>query len=75
MTVGVLLVGNPIQVEKCEKPSLEEVKRVQARYIAELTRYAAHVLPADDISCFCSIWNTYKDEFAKARLRELSIID
>ncbi|KAF8735167.1 hypothetical protein AX14_002622 [Amanita brunnescens Koide BX004] len=55
----VAVIGNPIQVEKCEKPSLEEVKRVQARYIAELTR----------------IWNTYKDEFAKARLRELSIID
>lgn len=32
-------VGKPIPVEKCEKPSLEEVKRVQAKYIAELTRY------------------------------------
>jgi len=55
----VAVIGKPIPVEKCEKPSLEEVKRVQAKYIAELTR----------------IWNAYKDEFAKARLRELSIID
>ncbi|KAK2467340.1 hypothetical protein APHAL10511_000575 [Amanita phalloides] len=55
----VAVIGKPIHVEKCEKPSLEEVKRVQERYIAEITR----------------IWNTYKDEFAKARLRELNIID
>lgn len=36
-------VGKPITVEKCEKPSLEEVKRVQAKYIAELTRYVPDV--------------------------------
>ncbi|KAF8634612.1 hypothetical protein AX15_000818 [Amanita polypyramis BW_CC] len=55
----VAVIGAPIHVEKCEKPSMEEVKRVQEKYIVELTR----------------IWNTYKDEFAKARLRELNIIE
>jgi len=55
----VAVIGKPIHVEKCEKPGLDEVMKVQEMYIAELTR----------------IWNTYKDEFAKARLRELNIID
>ncbi|KIK05706.1 hypothetical protein K443DRAFT_3707 [Laccaria amethystina LaAM-08-1] len=55
----VAVIGNPIHVERCEKPTLEELTRVQQRYIEELTR----------------IWNTYKDTFAKARLRELNIID
>ncbi|KIL69037.1 hypothetical protein M378DRAFT_184366 [Amanita muscaria Koide BX008] len=55
----IAVIGKPIRVEKCEKPSIEEIKRVQEKYIAELMR----------------IWNAYKDEFAKTRLRELSIID
>ncbi|KAH7918005.1 DAGAT-domain-containing protein [Leucogyrophana mollusca] len=55
----VSVIGRPIHVVRCEKPSLEEVTRVQTMYIEELTR----------------IWNTYKDEFAKTRTRELSIID
>ncbi|KAF8623147.1 hypothetical protein AX17_007536 [Amanita inopinata Kibby_2008] len=55
----VAVIGKPIHIEKCEKPSIEEVMRVQEKYIQELTR----------------IWNTYKDDFAKARLRELNIID
>lgn len=55
----VSVIGCPIHIEKCEKPSLEEVTRVQTKYIEEITR----------------IWNTYKDEFAKTRKRELSIID
>jgi len=55
----VAVIGRPIHVEKCEKPSIEEIKRVQENYIEELMR----------------IWNAYKDVFAKARLRELSIID
>ncbi|KAK7445140.1 diacylglycerol O-acyltransferase 1 [Stygiomarasmius scandens] len=55
----VAVIGNPIHVEQCDKPSIEEVMRVQKLYIEELTR----------------IWNTYKDQFAKARTRELSIIE
>lgn len=55
----VAVVGRPIRVEKCDKPHIEEIMRVQQLYIDELTR----------------IWNTYKDDFAKGRLRELSIID
>ncbi|KAH7910231.1 diacylglycerol acyltransferase-domain-containing protein [Hygrophoropsis aurantiaca] len=55
----VSVIGRPIHVTRCEKPSLEEVMRIQGMYIEELTR----------------IWNTYKDQFAKSRTRELSIID
>ncbi|KAF8806928.1 DAGAT-domain-containing protein [Phlegmacium glaucopus] len=55
----VAVIGKPIHVQQCDKPTLEEVMRVQKKYIEELTR----------------IWNTYKDRFAKARLRELEIID
>jgi len=55
----VSVIGRPIHVQRCEKPPLEEIERVQQKYIEELTR----------------IWNTYKDEFAKTRLRELSIVD
>lgn len=31
-------VGRPIHTEKCEKPSIEEVLRLQELYINELTR-------------------------------------
>jgi len=55
----VSVIGRPIHVEKCDKPSLEELRRVQKLYIDELTR----------------IWHTYKNQFAKARRRELNIID
>ncbi|PPQ85401.1 hypothetical protein CVT25_006397 [Psilocybe cyanescens] len=55
----VAVIGRPIHVQQCDKPSLDEVMRVQEKYIEELLR----------------IWNTYKDKFAKARLRELNIID
>ncbi|KAF5386409.1 hypothetical protein D9757_006670 [Collybiopsis confluens] len=55
----VAVVGNPIHVEQCDKPDIEEVMRVQKMYIEELT----------------SIWHAYKDQFAKARTRELSIIE
>ncbi|KAJ7282078.1 DAGAT-domain-containing protein [Mycena rebaudengoi] len=54
----VAVIGRPIHVEQTENPSLDEVMAVQKQYIEELTR----------------IWNTYKDLFAKARTRELSII-
>ncbi|KII86073.1 hypothetical protein PLICRDRAFT_44532 [Plicaturopsis crispa FD-325 SS-3] len=55
----VSVIGNPIHVTKCEKPTLEDIMAVQKQYIEELTR----------------IWNTYKDQFAKVRTRELSIIE
>ncbi|EAU90640.2 diacylglycerol O-acyltransferase [Coprinopsis cinerea okayama7 len=55
----VVVVGRPIHVNKCDKPSLEEVYRIQQQYIEELTR----------------IWDTYKDQFAKSRVRELNIIE
>ena len=31
-------VGKPVHVEQCDKPTLEEVMRVQEKYIKELTR-------------------------------------
>ncbi|KAG6827779.1 hypothetical protein H0H92_010472 [Tricholoma furcatifolium] len=55
----VSVIGKPIHVEQCEKPNMDDVMRVQELYIEELTR----------------IWHTYKDQFAKARLRELNIVD
>ncbi|KAN0088221.1 Diacylglycerol acyltransferase domain containing protein [Tylopilus felleus] len=55
----VSVIGRPIHTQQCERPSIEELTRVQTLYIEELTR----------------IWNTYKDKFAKTRTRELSIID
>ncbi|TRM58786.1 diacylglycerol acyltransferase-domain-containing protein [Schizophyllum amplum] len=55
----VVVCGRPIHVQQCDKPDLAEVMRIQTLYIDELTR----------------IWDTYKNEFAKARTRELSIID
>lgn len=53
-----VVFGRPIHTEKCAKPSIGEVMRVQEAYIDELTR----------------IWNTYKDAFAPMRLKELDII-
>ncbi|EKM81559.1 hypothetical protein AGABI1DRAFT_118672 [Agaricus bisporus var. burnettii JB137-S8] len=55
----VVVIGRPIPVKQHDKPTTEEVREVQEKYITELTR----------------IWDTYKDEFAKARLRELQIVE
>ncbi|VDC05025.1 unnamed protein product [Peniophora sp. CBMAI 1063] len=55
----VSVIGRPIHVQKTDKPSLEYVLAVQHEYIEELMR----------------IWDTYKDEFARTRRRELSIIE
>jgi len=49
-------VGHPIHTEKCEKPSIEEVLRLQELYINELTRY--HVILAElapFLISFCSL--------------------
>lgn len=75
--LGPPAVGKPIHVEKCDKPSIEEVMRVQKMYIEELTRCVAYFMACRRLvlNLWCRIWNTYKDEFAKARLRELNIID
>lgn len=66
-------------MERSEKPNIEEVKRIQELYIGELTRFFLPIPTprrSSDKQCVCDrIWNTYKDEFAKSRTRELSIID
>ncbi|KAL7280647.1 hypothetical protein ACG7TL_005586 [Trametes sanguinea] len=55
----VAVIGHPIHVVQCDKPTLEEIMQVQQKYIDELMW----------------IWHTYKDEFARTRRRELSIIE
>ncbi|KAI0684976.1 DAGAT-domain-containing protein [Cytidiella melzeri] len=55
----VVVIGNPIHVQQCDKPTLDEIRKAQTQYIDELMR----------------IWNAYKDEFARTRTRELSIIE
>ncbi|KAH9851865.1 DAGAT-domain-containing protein [Lenzites betulinus] len=55
----VAVIGHPINVVQCDKPSLEEIMHVQQQYIDELMW----------------IWNTYKDDFARTRTRELNIIE
>jgi len=55
----VSVIGRPIHVNRSGNPSMEEITRVQKLYIQELER----------------IWNKYKDEFAKARLREMVIVE
>jgi len=79
LTIILPTVGRPIHVDKCDKPSIDELHRVQKLYIDELTRFSTlsnsepykngYSFPHD------RIWNTYKDKFAKARRRELNIID
>lgn len=55
----VSVIGRPIHVTQTDKPNLDEILAIQKEYIAELMR----------------IWHTYKDEFARTRRRELSIIE
>jgi len=34
----VAVIGKPVHVEQCDKPTPEELRRVQEKYIEELTR-------------------------------------
>jgi len=70
-------VGHPIHVKQCDKPSLEEVRQVQEMYIDELTRCVTFALSGQGLltTAAARIWNKYKDTFAKARVRELMIVD
>jgi 2-acylglycerol O-acyltransferase 2 len=54
----VSVVGRPIQVVQDPNPSKAYVEEIQSLYIEELMR----------------IWNTYKDVYAKSRLRELTLV-
>ncbi len=38
-------VGRPIPVKRVNQPDIEEVRRVQTLYIAELQRYALFIFP------------------------------
>jgi len=54
----VAVIGKPIHITQSDKPSLEDIMDVQKQYIDELLR----------------IWNTYKDDFARSRLREMRFV-
>ncbi|KAF0358388.1 diacylglycerol acyltransferase [Gigaspora margarita] len=53
------VVGRPIEVKKIENPTEQDLLEVQKKYIDELF----------------NIWNTYKDEYAKNRVSELTLIE
>lgn len=53
------IVGKPIEVVQNDNPTEEEVLEVQTKYIDELY----------------DIWNTYKDTYAKNRVRELTMVE
>ncbi|KAH9983907.1 DAGAT-domain-containing protein [Russula compacta] len=55
----IAVIGRPVHVKKTDNPTVRQIREVQEAYITELLR----------------IWNTYKDEFARTRRRELNIID
>merc|ERR1711939_102323 len=54
----VSVIGRPISVPHIEKPTREQVEEAQNAYIAELMR----------------IWDEYKDTYARARKKELTIV-
>lgn len=71
-------VGRPIHVVQCDKPSLEEIRHVQEQYIDELmwcVLLLCYLWCRRLINAVRRIWNTYKDDFARTRTRELSIIE
>ncbi|KAH7105911.1 diacylglycerol acyltransferase [Auriculariales sp. MPI-PUGE-AT-0066] len=55
----VTVVGRPVSVTQHDRPTIQMVEEVQARYIEELMR----------------IWDTYKDSYARHRKQELRIIE
>jgi len=54
----VSVIGRPVHIKQTDQPTKEMVEEVQARYIEELMR----------------IWNTYKNLYARDRLRELTLV-
>ncbi len=71
-------VGRPIHVVQCDKPSLEEIRHVQEQYIDELMWCVflfGFLWRRRPLKAVRRIWNTYKDDFARTRTRELSIIE
>ncbi|OJT07156.1 Diacylglycerol O-acyltransferase 2B [Trametes pubescens] len=74
----VAVIGRPIHVVQCDKPSLEEIRHVQEQYIDELMWCVflfGFLWRRRPLKAVRRIWNTYKDDFARTRTRELSIIE
>ncbi|KIY65800.1 DAGAT-domain-containing protein [Cylindrobasidium torrendii FP15055 ss-10] len=55
----IAVVGRPIPVTKSANPTVEEIQKIQDLYLTELKR----------------IWDTYKDDFAKKRVKEMEFIE
>ncbi|KAI8996481.1 DAGAT-domain-containing protein [Trametes punicea] len=73
----VAVIGHPIHVVQCDKPTLEEITQVQQKYIDELMWYVVSFVSSCPARPLFGnvIWHTYKDEFARTRRRELNIIE
>ena len=74
----ITLVGRPIHVNRSANPSMEEIRRVQKLYIQELERSVLeppHTIHRTQPPHNLRIWDKYKDEYAKARLREMMIVE
>lgn len=75
-------VGRPISVQQKDHPTDAELDEVQARYIAELKRCVRCPPPVRarllsltrTLFDRNSIWENYKEIYAKSRTRELTII-
>ncbi|KAH8923683.1 diacylglycerol acyltransferase [Atractiella rhizophila] len=55
----ITVIGRPVSVVQKAKPTIEDLRDVQGRYIEELMR----------------IWEEYKNLYSKNRIRELNIVD
>ncbi|RKP10232.1 diacylglycerol acyltransferase [Thamnocephalis sphaerospora] len=53
------IIGRAVRVQQCDEPTMEQVLEVQERYINALV----------------SIYDKYKDQYAKDRIRDLRIIE
>jgi 2-acylglycerol O-acyltransferase 2 len=74
------IVGRPIIVKQNQNPSNEELHEYQKQYIDELMRWVAlgvetQAIETEHALCRRSIWNRYKDVYARNRTRELRLVE
>jgi len=70
----VSVFGRPIPVKKVEKPTKEQVIEIHTQYIAELTRCAHMFEDGGTTDPSTRIWEKYKNDYARQRIKELRII-
>lgn len=70
------VVGKPIITEQNSNPSEELIQEYQTKYIEELMRCVV-ALQHDEgsLRICCSIWNKYKDVYARNRTKELTLVE